>query len=132
MGRDPNEKHTSNPGNKPRKGNAPAKAWLYTYHPTEAHKVTIRELCRDTNGLLDSLISALGRGVTVKLRFREDFGAFECQARKGEGDWRSIPTASTYHSGADVALASLMYFLVDLYPGWPENGPQTFQGDLEW
>jgi len=132
VGNDPNESSTGGRKKKPRNRQARTTGTFYTYHPAEAHKKEIRERCHDTSGLLDDIISILARGVVVKLRYRTDFAAFEAQARKGEGNWKEIPTVSTYHAGADVAITALVFFLVELYPQWPDEGSQAYQTDFEW
>lgn len=132
MGRDTHEREARGEKQVRQRSKRRTGSSYYTYHPTVAHKKDIREACHDSTGQVDALIQVLARGVTIKLRFREDFGAFEAQARKGEGDWRDIPTVNAYHAGADVAIATLLYFLVTVYPEWPENGPEATQSDFDW
>jgi len=132
MGKDPNEVATQGKKSKSKSTKPPGMSSFTTYHPKPEHKPSIQEIARDTARTLDYLYEIAAKGVEVKIKFRDDFGAFAATARKGEGDWRSIPTVAAYHAAADRALASLLFYLVDLYPDWPAEGPTSVQLDLDW
>lgn len=104
----------------------------YTFHPTEAQRVALRENPVATNEALTVVSEYLERGCKMTLGYKAENAAFFAILRENTAVWDEGEAVSVFHSQPEKCLAGLAFYLLHVNPEWPRANGGWTQTNFDW
>lgn len=106
---------------------------ITSFWPTKEQKEAIRQWDRNPKAVLALLADRMEAGFKITLGYSGEKHSCYAVLREQTPDWTQARAISFFHVETDTCLAMMAYYLEEVNPGWPDNGPSLAPSDeLSW